>query len=862
MKRIAWLLLVCLILSLFPVAGAAAGEITVSTADQLRRIGIDASYPMNGTYRLTADVDLSDAEWKAIGHKGDAIVPFTGTFDGDGHRIIGMTTGKSAAYSQGKDGWGLFAQLNGATVKNLVLDEVWLNVFSAGNYNAVGAVAGYVGGGARIENVMVRSGLIRDTGSRQIRLGGIAGSTVGSYSIVNCYNGADLVGGYSTASGSNQRMGMGGILGNASKGGSISHCLNAGTVTAKTAGFAGGIVAHYMADEPLADVTSCYYLDEIDLGKATLAAVPKAHCTAVTEQQLFNGSITGLSTGWTVTPFAHPCPIPLAEHAVKMPEQDLSSAKAAVLELLQTQVMTNYITAEDLFVLAKSAIVSSSIVLSADKETVTPADFETAGKFVLPLTLTQDGQRETFTAELEIPREPILEYTFTSDVSGRADGRILVRSPERTRLDYGLYWGDKNGPLKGMKPLTRLNDSIQKQTVAVPVMTCIPTGATHLWMCYADGTAVTQIKLPEERLLAKEAPLYTFGIISDLHLTSEYAMDAFQRALTAYDRSKVSFVVSLGDNTSDGSATQLENYRKIKNLFPDMTFWSALGNHDVLPWNTKQTPVKQSYNTFRRYFPNYANLADPNVDTPQTGDNAGFDYTVRIGEDDWMIFLSVGVCTDFENQWHGQGLTDNQLAWLDEQLDTYYNIEKHGGRVFLMYHYFTRESGMFNDGATYLDPVSSKKLHEVLRKYPDLIYFSGHNHFAFDCDMNIHNNGTYTSIHTPSLAASTAYKGKGHEMGNEGYFVEMYEDYVIVRGVDFLTDETVSKATFLLGKASDLTVSEPNGAENATEPAQSTSTASSDGNSAPLGLILGIGGGVIGLAAAVSVLLLIKKKKS
>lgn len=362
MKRIAWLLLVCLILSLFPVAGAAAGEITISTADQLRRIGIDASYPMNGTYRLTADVDLSDAEWKAIGHKGDAIVPFTGTFDGDGYKIIGMTTGKSAAYSQGKDGWGLFAQLNGATVKNLVLDEVWLNVFSAGNYNAVGAVAGYVGGGARIENVMVRSGLVRDTGSRQIRLGGIAGSTV--------------------------------------------------------------------------------------------------------------------------------------------------------------------------------------------------------------------------------------------------------------------------------------------------------------------------------------------------------------------------------------------------------------------------------------------------------------------------------------------------------------------GRVFLMYHYFTRESGMFNDGATYLDPVSSKKLHEVLRKYPDVIYFSGHNHFSFDCDMNIHNNGTYTSIHTPSLAASTAYKGKGHEMGNEGYFVEVYADYVIVRGVDFLTDETVSKATFLLGKASDLTISDPNGAANATDPTQSTSTASSDGNSAPLGLILGIGGGLIGLAAAATVLLLIKKKNA
>ena len=39
----------------------------MDTAEELRKIGRDAAYPLSGNYVLTADVDLSGAEGDAIG---------------------------------------------------------------------------------------------------------------------------------------------------------------------------------------------------------------------------------------------------------------------------------------------------------------------------------------------------------------------------------------------------------------------------------------------------------------------------------------------------------------------------------------------------------------------------------------------------------------------------------------------------------------------------------------------------------------------------------------------------------------------------------------------------------------------------
>ena len=92
--------------------------------------------------KLTEDITLPEENWNPIGdNRTDAA--FSGTFDGQGHTISGAQISGDFCFNGSvygsKEGWGLFSVLDGATVKNVKLDD---EVFAS--YTVIsGAVAGY-----------------------------------------------------------------------------------------------------------------------------------------------------------------------------------------------------------------------------------------------------------------------------------------------------------------------------------------------------------------------------------------------------------------------------------------------------------------------------------------------------------------------------------------------------------------------------------------------------------------------------------------------------------------------------------------------------------------------------------------------
>ena len=71
--------------------------ITIESAEELARIGMNRKYPLDGDYFLVADIDLSElGSFTPIGGsesecgivEGNNV--FSGTFDGRGHTIIGL----------------------------------------------------------------------------------------------------------------------------------------------------------------------------------------------------------------------------------------------------------------------------------------------------------------------------------------------------------------------------------------------------------------------------------------------------------------------------------------------------------------------------------------------------------------------------------------------------------------------------------------------------------------------------------------------------------------------------------------------------------------------------------------------------
>lgn len=90
---------------------SAFAQTEISTEAQLKAIANNLS----GTYVLKNDITLSDDEWIPIGTSDH---PFTGTLDGRGHTIIGLTVG-NGVQDQTNNNKAFFGFTNGATVTNI-----------------------------------------------------------------------------------------------------------------------------------------------------------------------------------------------------------------------------------------------------------------------------------------------------------------------------------------------------------------------------------------------------------------------------------------------------------------------------------------------------------------------------------------------------------------------------------------------------------------------------------------------------------------------------------------------------------------------------------------------------------------------
>lgn len=189
----------------------------IGTYDQLvnfrNKVNAGASYS-GMTVKLTADIDISERAWTPIGavYRRDINAKssvFQGTFDGQGHKITGLTnTGFkiSSVFSGGNDTtpegykeyvFGLFGSVYNATIKDIVMANVNIDLACDEKEkvvgDSVGAIVGFAAGnketGVTIENCEVLSGSIVGYDA----VAGIVGrSYSGKITIENCKNAATV----------------------------------------------------------------------------------------------------------------------------------------------------------------------------------------------------------------------------------------------------------------------------------------------------------------------------------------------------------------------------------------------------------------------------------------------------------------------------------------------------------------------------------------------------------------------------------------------------------------------------------------------------------------------------------------------
>lgn len=194
----------------------------IAWADHVRA----GHWDTNCTLEEEANIDLKDTgNWEPI---GTVQTPYTGTFNGNGKTITGLTIDSSSRYV------GMFGYLKGEVTKLTLASVSITSSWSDKTYAAVGAVAGYITSSSTINGCSV-SGSITSEGANS-NAGGLVGQNYGTIS--NCQV-KDLTIKGPKGPSSNGRLG--GVVGSNSK--TIEDCHVENLIITDGAN-AGGVVGY------------------------------------------------------------------------------------------------------------------------------------------------------------------------------------------------------------------------------------------------------------------------------------------------------------------------------------------------------------------------------------------------------------------------------------------------------------------------------------------------------------------------------------------------------------------------------------------------------------------------------------------
>ena len=283
------------------------GSYTVYNADGL----LNVAELVNGgktdiNITLDKNIDLTGKDWTPIGTDYDNA--YTGTFDGGGHTITGLTITTNDEYA------GLFGYLGNfgkfGTVKNVVMDGIQITCNHRLGY--AGGVAGYSRG--TIENCSVsgsvsgtvsvggvvgaqRDGSITGCSSSAtvkgtLNVGGMAGQTIFGATLTACYATGNVI----IEIAPTQNISGGGLVG-FNDGISLLSCYATGNVTSTGSSTGYVHIGGFLGDNYIT-VTACYWKNNHEQGigynRISSTKATKVDGTGVTWQKAVDAMNTAL----------------------------------------------------------------------------------------------------------------------------------------------------------------------------------------------------------------------------------------------------------------------------------------------------------------------------------------------------------------------------------------------------------------------------------------------------------------------------------------------------------------------------------------------------------------------------------------
>ena len=344
-----------------------------------------------------------------------------------------------------------------------------------------------------------------------------------------------------------------------------------------------------------------------------------------------------------------------------------------------------------------------------------------------------------------------------------------------------------------------------------------PSGVKRIGV-YQDGKRICTVPLGRLARPAREK-LYSFGLVSDVHLqggvTSWKAEEKFPAALKYFNAKGCAFVAHCGDVVNYGFFHKNDDTGEIW-LDPDFATYDAIrktvgipiygccGNHESYGKDiTDRTPITigDETKTMLEF------LYDFTTETNGETGIAKLSYTVEHGND---LFVFVGqpraLCPV------GGENGEENLNWLSNVLSNHKNK-----RCFVFVHsYIEEDSGDPKDkreNSIFEGWAYKTAFMDLLGNYPNVILFHGHSHMKFECQeldkkANYTDDNGFKSVHVPSLSRprnldmdSTVKPTPYADSESQGYIVDVYDDCIVLNGLDFASEKPVPLGVYKLDTA-------------------------------------------------------------
>lgn len=278
---------------------------------------------------------------------------------------------------------------------------------------------------------------------------------------------------------------------------------------------------------------------------------------------------------------------------------------------------------------------------------------------------------------------------------------------------------------------------------------------------------------------------YSVGLLSDTHVDGNgdgnnydtgASQDDFKNALQIFNNNGVDFACICGDISYDGYSADYTAFKNIVDTYANgLPIKTVKGNHDC-------------------YDDGVSNPGSTRLEEV-TGNPQYYEY-IHNGD----VYLFLGMYGD-DRQYL---FSNEETKWAIDKIESYKNQ-----RVFLFCHYYYGPVGNAAN-ICWHKYIEDTVFIALIKKYKNVVYFSGHTHMAFYLQKyektgNVNTYGDIcTRVHIPSCAkprksdtgrSSSSYD---NESGSEGYIMDVYDNGILLKGYNFITNKIEPIATYFL----------------------------------------------------------------